>query len=47
MDWTIDPQHEQFKVYRLRLAADKVRKGMNSQIMRLYNIKLYIKLYFY
>lgn len=28
MDWTIDSHHEQFKVYRLRLAADKVRKGI-------------------
>lgn len=27
MGWKIDAQHEQFKMYRLRLAADKVRKG--------------------
>lgn len=27
MGWKIDIQHEQYKTYRLRLAADKVRKG--------------------
>lgn len=27
MGWKIDPTHEKFKVYRMRLAADKVRKG--------------------
>lgn len=27
MGWKIDPQHEKYKVYRMRLAADKVRKG--------------------
>lgn len=27
MGWKIDPTHEKFKLYRLRMAADKVRKG--------------------
>lgn len=27
MGWKISPQHEQYKIYRLRLAADKVRKA--------------------
>lgn len=27
MGWKIDPNHEKFKLYRLRMAADKVRKG--------------------
>lgn len=27
MGWKIDPFHEKFKVYRMRLAADKVRKA--------------------
>ncbi len=27
MGWTIDTHHEQYKTYRLRLAADKVRKA--------------------
>lgn len=38
MNWTIDPHHEQYKVYRLRLAADKVRKG----ITRINNIDIKI-----
>lgn len=27
MGWQIDVHHEKYKVYRLRLAADKFRKG--------------------
>lgn len=27
MGWKIDPNHEKFKLYRLKMAADKVRKG--------------------
>lgn len=27
MGWKIDPFHEKFKIYRMRLAADKVRKA--------------------
>lgn len=30
MGWKIDPNHEKYKLYRLRLAADKVRKGNYS-----------------
>lgn len=34
MGWRIDPNNEQYKMHRLKLAADKVRKGklfMNSK----------------
>lgn len=27
MGWKIDQNHEKYKLYRLRLAADNVRKG--------------------
>lgn len=27
MNWKIDSHHEKYKLYRLRMAADKVRKG--------------------
>lgn len=27
MGWKIDPYHEKHKLYRLRMAADKFRKG--------------------
>lgn len=27
MGWKIDTAHEKYKVYRMKLAADKVRKG--------------------
>lgn len=28
MGWKIDTNHEKFKLFRLRMAADKVRKGI-------------------
>lgn len=31
MGWKIDSNHEKFKLYRLRMAADNVRKGMLLQ----------------
>lgn len=31
MGWKIDVQHEKYKVYRMRLAADKVRKGKYNE----------------
>lgn len=30
MGWKIDPNHEKHKLYRLRMAADKFRKGKLS-----------------
>lgn len=29
MGWKIDQNHEKYKLYRLRMAADKVRKGIH------------------
>lgn len=34
MGWKIDVNHEKYKVYRLRLAADKVRKGNKQKLIQ-------------
>lgn len=38
MGWKIDPSHEKFKLYRLRMAADKVRKGIQIYFLHFHNI---------
>lgn len=37
MGWKIDQNHEKFKLYRLRLAADNVRKGKYTNEFRYKN----------
>lgn len=43
MGWKIDSNHEKFKLYRLRMAADKVRKGTFLRSIMSMQIKILIR----